>query len=306
LWLTRQPLHQATARRIALDDGDVLVVHDDCPADWPPGGRVALLVHGLVGSHRSPYIVRWAGKLLARGVRVFRLDLRGCGAGIGLAKFPYHAGCSSDLDRVVTAVIEWSSAEGVVPTLAICGVSLSGNILLKYLGETPDAIPASLVRAIAINPPIDLARSIATLDRSLNRWYDRHFTRTLLRHLERLRRLRPDAPMPATPLQSRRLYDFDDWYTAPTSGFPNAATYYARCSAAQFIPQIRVPTLVMTSRDDPLVPVAMFEDEQPRWPNVVQLHLAGAGGHVGYIARRGIDPDPFWLDWRIVEWVTAM
>ena len=76
---------QALRRLVNLPDGDRLVLHDDQPADWQPSGRVALLVHGLCGSHRSGYLRRIALRLNAAGARTFRIDLRGCGAGVGLA-----------------------------------------------------------------------------------------------------------------------------------------------------------------------------------------------------------------------------
>ena len=48
------------------------------------------------------------------------------------------------------------AADAADPDLSLFGVSLSGNVLLKYLGEAPDRIPAAVRCAIAVNPPIDL------------------------------------------------------------------------------------------------------------------------------------------------------
>ena len=307
-WPARLPEHRAVARRVELEDGDAVVVHDDCPEGWSSDGRVALMTHGLGGCHRSPLLVRLATKLNERGVRVFRWDMRGCGAGVGLAGRPYHAGCSDDLRRVIASVLRWSSVgeQDAACRLTLFGVSLSGNIVLKYLGESPESVPSQIVQAIAVNPPIDLAASVRTLDGRINRMYDRHFVGSLTRHLAERARLLPDAPMPDATKPPRTLYEFDDWYTAPMSGFPDAKTYYARCSAAQFIPQIRTPTTIITSRDDPMVPVEMFAQDRVRYPEFVRLAIANGGGHVGYIARAGIDPDVHWLDWRVVELVAGI
>src|SRR5437899_333130 len=81
-------------RHVKLPDGDQLALHDSVPAAWGPGGRIALLVHGLGGSHRSPYMGRLAELLLPAGVRVVRMDLRGAGRGAALARRSYHGGCS--------------------------------------------------------------------------------------------------------------------------------------------------------------------------------------------------------------------
>jgi hypothetical protein len=99
----------------------------------------------------------------------------------------------------------------------------------------------------------------------------------------------------------RRLREFDDLYTAPLSGFSGVREYYSRASSAPYLASIRVPTLIITAEDDPVVPVSMFE----RHPvsSATTLHVTHYGGHLGYVGVAGVDPDRRWLDWRIVEWV---
>src|SRR5262245_48593022 len=75
---------------VPLGDGDALLLHENTPPSWQPDDPVALLVHGLTGSHRSGYVRRMAARLLDRGARVFRIDLRGAGAGLPLARGSYH------------------------------------------------------------------------------------------------------------------------------------------------------------------------------------------------------------------------
>ena len=315
-WFSRLPEYRAIPRNVALNDGDVVVIHDDRPADWEPGDPAAVLMHGLSGSHLSPLLVRLAAKLNSLGVRVFRWDMRGCGAGAGLARLPYHAGRSDDLAQVLKSVVDWCKPVGPAapnhqkradtrPFLHLLGVSLSGNILLKYLGESPERVQPGVSQAIAVNPPIDLARSVGALGGSLTGLYDRHFVGKLVRDLQQRRSQRPDAPMPAHRNRPRGVMEFDNWYTAPVSGFSSAREYYDRCSAEQFLPEIQVPTTIITSRDDPMVPLPIFTAGMDRWSPQVRLVVAAGGGHVGYFARRGLDPDPFWLDWRIVELITG-
>lgn len=302
----RLPPHAAVERRVDLPDGDAVAVHDDRPAAWRPGGRVAVLSHGLADHHRTPLLVRLAEKLSARGVRVFRWDMRGCGAGMTLARRPYHAGCSDDLRQVVDAVADWCRGDdGADADVSLFGVSLSGNVLLKYLGEAPNTVAPAVRRAIAVNPPIDLHVGVESIGRGANRVYDRYFTGVLLKHLEEWWRVRPDACRPAAGPPPRTLRGFDDWFTAPAIGCRDAAEYYRRASAAQFIPDIRVPTTIITSRDDPLVPFEMFAAERVAYPDCVRLMATDHGGHVGFVGRRGIDPDTRWLDWRVVEIVTG-
>lgn len=292
--------YRAVPYVVTLPDGDQLVLHEDCPPDWQRTDGMALLMHGLAGCHRSGYMIRIADKLCAAGVRVFRMDLRGCGAGAKCARLPYHAGRSDDALAAVHYIL------GTAPdsALALVGFSLSGNVLLKLLGEAPGNLPLQITCAAAVNPPIDLAACVARLERPGNRFYDRHFVKLLNRHVRLRRRWSPDSPDFPTGQRPRRLFDFDDWFTAPVCGYGTAAIYYAQCSAEQFVPAIRIPTLILTSRDDPLVPAEPFESLA--LPPCVRLHLTEHGGHLGYVGRRNGDPDGRWMDWRIVDWVTGM
>ena len=285
--------------RVPLADGDQLVLHDDCPEGWRPEDRSALLIHGLAGCHASPYMRRIAEKLNLRGVRTFRLDLRGCGAGQGLSRLPYHSGRSAD----AAAALEKIAELGPGSRTSLIGFSLGGNIALKLLGESAAALPGHLDRAVAVCPPVDLAACVDSLKRGLGRWYDRHFVRLLLAQLASQRRLLPDSPALARGIRPRGIREFDDAFTAPVCGFGTAANYYKQCSSAQFVPHIQVPTLILAAGDDPLIPAAIFANLSR--PSAVELCLTGSGGHLGYIGRRNGDPDRRWMDWRIIDWVLS-
>jgi predicted alpha/beta-fold hydrolase len=66
--------------------------------------------------------------------------------------------------------------------------------------------------------------------------------------------------------------------------------------------RITVPTVILSSRDDPLVPTAPVE--QATTSSSVTRILTERGGHVAFIGKRGVDPDRRWMDWRIIEWIT--
>lgn len=238
-------------------------------------------------------MMRIADRLNAAGVRAFRMDLRGCGAGEGLATLPYHAGRSDDALAALRAI------ERLCPgsPLSLVGFSLGANIALKLLGETPDELPAELRNAIAVCPPIDLDACVGSLDQFWGRFYDRHFVKLLYRRTcgDGKSRERGNGQPPRT------LREFDDWYTAPRSGFASADEYYSRCNSAQFIPHIRVPTCILAAADDPMIPVRIFDAVS--FPRSVRLHITEHGGHLGFIGRRGLDADCRWMDWRVVEWV---
>jgi predicted alpha/beta-fold hydrolase len=279
-------------RFVLLDDGDRLVLHDSVPSAWRPGRPIALIVHGLVGSARSAWVQRLAVHLRVGGLRVVRIDLRGSGRGIQLARRPYHAGCSDDLRAAAHAVHRWSPESPLV----LVGLSLGGNIVLKLAGEAAGRPVPGLQAVAAAAPPIDLVRCAQRIARPQNQMYERHFIRGLVRLARRRQRLFPD--LPRVPLSERMtLRQFDDCYTAPRCGFAGADDYYRRASSWPLIHRINVPALIVTARDDPIVAIEPF-DELPPTPHL-RLELFAHGGHLGFVGWRGLR----WIERHIADWV---
>ena len=294
----RQP-YQAIQHVFDLDDLDRTILHDDCPPGWTDAGPVALMLHGLAGCHGSDYMVRIAEKLNQLGVRTFRMDHRDCGSAKGMARRPYHSGISEDL------LAAWQMIRSLCPHSpgAVMGFSLGANIVVKAAGSSGwSADNAAGPRcAVAVNPPIDLEQCSQALGRRDNRIYDKYFVKRLIKDVERRLVNVPSSPKPLWKTPPRTLREFDELYTAPVSGFDSAADYYARCSGNQFVESIRIPTLILTAEDDPIVPPDAFRE----LPTVagVTVHIASSGGHLGYLGRKQSDPDRRWMDWRVIQWL---
>src|SRR5262249_30283311 len=148
-------------------------------------------------------------------------------------------------------------------------------------------------------PPVDLEACMALLTHPRNRLYDLHFVRDLIAEARRRARLFRDRP-PAFP-RRMTLRLFDEPYTAPRNGFRDAADYYRQPSAAQFVPRIRVPTLILAARDDPFV--AAEPIERLERPTCVEVRLTDHGGHVGYLGRDGAGGF-CWGERAVVGWLT--
>jgi len=293
------PEYGAVHHQVRLDENDATILHDDCPAEWQNGDAVALLMHGLGGSHQSVYLRRVAQKLNARGVRAFRMDLRGCGAAIELARLPYHSGRSADAAAALTFLQTLCPGSPVT----MVGYSLSGNIALKLAGECGDNPPGNLVSVLSVSPPADLTACSDWIGRPMNRGYDRYFAKLLAAQLAERRTLAPQAMHVDFPRKPTRLREIDDWFTAPICGFGTAENYYRISSAAPLMPEIRIPTMIIAAADDPLVPANTFQ--QLRLSPSTTVHITRHGGHLGYIGASGADPDRRWIDWRVVDWVLA-
>lgn len=243
-----------------------------------PRAPLVVLIHGLSGGEDSPYMLVSANALLERGHPVLRLNLRGAGASRPLCRFQYHAGRGADLRDALAALDPSLTAGG----LLLVGYSLGGNMLLKFLAEHAAALPVRA--AAAVSAPIDLAAAARRIQMRRNRVY----------HWNLLKAMKVEALAPAAELApservaiaaARSIVEFDDHFVAPRNGFAGAADYYARNSAEQFLPAIRVPALIVHAWDDPWIPPNAYR--RVRWADNRALHraLSPGGGHVGFHAR---------------------
>jgi predicted alpha/beta-fold hydrolase len=288
-------LYATREHPVSLPDGDQLLLHDSFPPGWREGGRIVLLIHGLGGCHRSAHVQRLARLLAGRRLRVVRIDLRGVGRGMALARRPYHGGLSADVRAALAAMHAWSPRS----PLAMVGLSLGGNLALKLAGEAADDPVPGLDRVVALSPPIDFIRCAALLAQPRNRFYECYYLRHLLAQLRRRQRHFPAAPHLIFPHRmSMRL--FDDLFTAPTWGFTGAEDYYRRASSLPLLERIKIPSLVLTARDDPFIAVQPFEDLLRS--TSLKIHIIDRGGHVGFIGHDGAGGIR-WAERRVAEWV---
>jgi uncharacterized protein len=296
LWPGPRFAHPTIARVVQLPDGDRLLLHDSIPGSWSEGDRIVLVIHGLGGCHCSAHVQRLARLLIQRKVRVVRIDLRGVGHGVRLARRPYHGGLSGDVRAALEEMHRWSPRS----RMAVIGLSLGGNLALKMAGEAGGNPVPGLDGIVALSPPVDFTRCAARLAHPRNRFYERYYLRHLLAQVRLRERLLPDVPPVRFPRRmTMRL--FDDLFTAPTWGFDGAQDYYCQASALPLIECIAAPSLILTARDDPFIDVAPFE-ELPCYPNL-ELHILDQGGHVGFIGRDG-SGGLRWAERRVAEWVT--
>ncbi len=278
--------------RVRLDDGDALAGRT-----WVGTTEtVVLLFHGLGGSHDATYMNRAVVLSLSRGHTVWAMNHRGCGEGRGLAKGTYHSGRADDIGAVIKAARRAHPGKRI----AVIGFSLSGNALLLNLGdglgifEKPDV-------AIAVNPPIDLARCAVRLKTGFNRIYDLRF---VIRCRRSVRERVADGLIQDIYLIPRfcTLMDFDDLYTAPASGFRNREHYYERCSAGPHLANIQTPTVILTAEDDPFVAAESFREFKVS--DSVHLHIEATGGHMGYLTKG--NPSRRWLDMALGHYLDAL
>jgi predicted alpha/beta-fold hydrolase len=277
--------------RLELEDGDFL----DLAWSGKTAKRLAVLSHGLEGSSNGSYIQSMAATLAGAGWDVLAWNFRGCGTDPNRLLSFYHSGATHDLDAVISHALENHPAEVV----DLVGFSLGGNLTLKYLGENRTR-PSRLHRAIAFSVPCDLADSAAKLSEPGNRVYMVRFLQSLRAKLRRKDEIFP-GQLDLTGLDSIRTFvEFDDRFTAPLHGFKDADDYWTRSSCRQFLPDIRLPALLVNAMNDPFLGRRCFPAEEAAESEFFHLETPAGGGHVGFPDASGC-----WMGTRTVDWLDA-
>lgn len=232
-----------------------------------------ILFPGMEGNSDSHYAKRVMFYLKQIGWRGVVAHARGCSGELNNTFNFYHGGYTNDLAFVIETV-----GRITLKSLFAVGVSLSGNMLLKMLGERNPAADL-LVATVAISVPFDLLTASMTIDSGLNRrLYVPYFLKTLLPKMKKYAERFPDLQWQKV----NSLDEFNDKYITQMYQFKDALEYYQKSSSKFFIDKIRKPTLIIQSANDPMIPAESWPEEQILPENVKMLRL-NYGGHAGFV-----------------------
>jgi predicted alpha/beta-fold hydrolase len=295
-WPRRFPrLPQSTPREFETEPATRIL--GECHWQSEPQTRPTLvLVHGLEGSSRSPFMMGLAERAYTAGWNAVRLNQRNCGDTESLTPTLYHSGLSGDYRAVLSELIERDSLSEVF----FAGYSMGGNLVLKMAGEFADAAPSQLLGVAAVCPCIDLALCADAVGLPGNFLYQRHFVVSLKKRMRRKAKLFP-GKFDLGPVSGlRTVREFDNAITATYCGFAGASDYYARSNALRVLADIRVPTFILTAQDDPFVPYSSFSDRRLTGNSHIRLEAPALGGHCAFISRYTGDAR-FWAEARLME-----
>lgn len=290
LWpaLLRRPLPvPLLEEELELPDGDCLRLAWGPPADGP----LVVILHGLGGCARSPYVLGLVAALKTAGMESVVMQFRGAGGVPNRLDRFFHAGETGDLDETIAHVV----ARRPGRPIGLVGFSMGGIISLNWLGERGGRTP--IAAAIGVSVPLVLDACARHLDQGFRRLYQWEMVRNLKR-LVRIKHARRPLPVDIQELRRiRTLWDFDDQFTGPLHGFSGAADYYRLCAPVSRLEGISTPTLLLQAADDPFIPRHTLPE---RLPASVTLELTPGGGHVGFVHGTPLRPR-YWLEQRIVE-----
>lgn len=257
-----------------------------------------LLVHGLEGSSCSGYIRGITARAWAAGCNVIRMNMRNCGGTEAWTPTLYHSGLSGD----VCAVMGHFAQRYKLTRMTMVGYSMGGNLVLKLAGEFASAIPWWLRAAAAVSPVTDIAESADALHEAANRAYELNFLHRLKNRFRRKAKLFPQIYTSDSTTRVGSIRDFDDQITARYGGFQDADDYYLRASSARVVSEIRLPTLLIHSLDDPFIRMRADTHALLATNKSVDLIETPLGGHCAFLSS-GSKVDRHWAEATVVRYL---
>jgi predicted alpha/beta-fold hydrolase len=207
----------------------------------------------------------------------------------------YHNGAIDDLHTVVSHVAP------AYQNIFLIGFSIGGNMSLLYLGKWAQEIPGAVKGSVTFSVPCDLADSSVALEKKENTIYMKRFLRLLHAKIKMKQAQFPRDVDDHNYHLLKTFRDFDGRYTAPVHGFSSAEDYWEKCSSRPWLRDIRVPSLIVNSLDDPFLDGGCYPwDECATNPNTA-LEITRHGGHVGFIAHNR--NRRYWSEQKAVQFI---
>ncbi|MCF8058638.1 MAG: alpha/beta fold hydrolase [Bacteriovoracaceae bacterium] len=287
-----------TRERIELEDGDFIDI------DYIDNQAKSLVVlsHGLEGSSNTGYI-RGMAKFLSEStnVDVLAWNMRSCSGEINRKDHFYHAASCDDLSEVIKHMKNKKSYDHV----HLVGFSLGGNLTAFYASTVEEQKLSEISSATVFSGTLHLASSIDKLkDSQIGNFYSESFLVTMRKKAMEKQKLGILDIDPEQIKNCKDFYDFDDLITAPTSGFKNAKHYYEEASAINVLHKVKVPTLLIQSKDDPFLTKECFPIRKAYRNKNLFLEMTPTGGHVGFMT---LDKKlMFWGEERTLQFITEV
>ncbi len=237
---------------------------------------LVLLLHGWEGSAESTYIRTTGRYLFDRGYDIFRLNLRDHGDSHHLNKGLFFGTLFDEVFEAAAQAADLTESRRVFAA----GFSLGGNYALRIARELSRRSIPNLCHVVAVSPVLDPMAATHRADQTV--LYRYYFLKKWKASLMRNKDLYPD------------LYDFSDLMGYRTimeltaallprcTPFVRPESYFASYTLTDdALADISVPTTIIISKDDPLIPVTDFYGLKRN--GLTELIVHEHGGHNGFI-----------------------
>ncbi len=282
---------QAEREDVVLHCSDGIRLHGLYNRHPSPERGLAILLHGWEGDAQSSYQLSNALSLHQAGFDVFRLHLRDHGPSHALNPELYN---STRLQEVIDAVGEIQRRYRH-DKMFMVGHSLGGNFALRVAAKAPQE-GLELTRVVAVCPVLDPWRTMAEIENG-SQIYHKYFVHRWKRSLKIKLEHYPELGYGDTLLEMQTLADMNDYFVPNYTDFEDSKSYYsAYALTGDTLAQLQVPSNIILSQDDPMIP---WDDlEQVARTEALSIETPRYGGHCGFLMNWHMDG---WIDQRLLD-----
>ena len=255
-----------------------------------PRSALVVLLHGWEGSSRSSYMITTADRLLAQGYDVLRVNLRDHGDSHHLNRELFNSTRSPEVASALQDFVDHNPYEHAF----IVGFSLGASFALRIAAD--DGVAIGFDGAVAICPPTDPARVMHALNHGFF-VYERYFFRRWYGSLRRKLELFPDFNYGEELASARSLDDLNRIFVPRHTIYEEVGDYFAAYAlVGDRLAGLEVPSTIIASEDDPIIPVDDLERIDP--VETLQIERHRYGGHCGFIESLGAQS---WVENRVLQ-----
>jgi predicted alpha/beta-fold hydrolase len=259
-----------------LDGGDGIRLQGLYSPQAANSKGLVVLLHGWEGSVNSNYVLGNAARLYAAGFDIFRLNFRDHGDTHHLNHEIFH---SCRLDEVVSALRDLQDRLAA-KNWFLAGYSLGGNFSMR-VGLNAFKAGLDIRHIVAVCPVINPANAMISMEQGI-RFYEWYFERKWSRSLRIKQAAFPELYGEENWYDIKGLRERTHYLATRHAGFESADEYFKGYSIADDrLAPLAVPATMLTSADDPVVPVTDFQ-HLPDNPGL-ELVISKYGGHCGFL-----------------------
>lgn len=256
---------------------------------------LVIALHGLSGGSYELYIRAFLNKVTEEkyGFDALVLNARGCANHTITTPQLFNGLWTNDLRYLINEHIlqKWPNKR-----IYLIGFLLGGAIVANYIAQEGSAINSQIKGSAIMGTPWDFSDSLyhigenilghyiysPTMAQNLMRLLNEHY-HTHLKHDKYVENYKANP----SQFKVQMLRDFDDHFTAKIFGFNNADEYYRHASPVQRLLKVCVPTLIVSSKDDPIIGVRSLPYSEVKINPYTSFVTTTIGGHLGWFKLAG-------------------
>ncbi|CAH2352677.1 monoacylglycerol lipase [[Candida] railenensis] len=253
-----------------------------------------IALHGLSGGSYESYVRSILSEITDSkyGFDALVLNSRGCAGHTPTTPQLFNALWTNDVRYLVNEIIAKKYPE---KKIFLIGFSLGGAIVGNFLAQEGDNIYKNIMGASIVGAPWDFMDSNVQLDNSIlgNKVYSPAMSQNLQKLLHAHKESIGSEPNINQYYKNpdgynlEKLHDFDEAFTSKFFGFNNHREYYRHSSPIQRLRKIRVPTLIVSAIDDPVIGNKTLPYYEVRDNPYTFLVTSTIGGHLGWFKFGG-------------------